>query len=130
MRFNLGYKGTGSSLTGSEWNNLVDCVKSGLNSIVTGSCVISGTTMKVLSPAGTGSPVTWGRYVEGGSGTTSAGSILWVVFGTSFTITPYTSITGYDDPTPVAFTGSPVTAGSMRVVSTGASKNFSWIGIG
>lgn len=108
----------------------MNCVKSGLDGIITGSCTISGTTLKVLSPTATGSPSTWGKWVEAGSSSTDGGSVAWVVFGTSFAATPYVSVTGYDDPTPVAFTGSPINAGSVRVVSTGASKNFAWIAIG
>ena len=127
---NIPYMGVGSQLTAAQFNILQDKTQSGIDSIFTGSCVISGTTTKVLSPAGTGSPTTWGRFIEAGSGATSAGSVLWVVFGTSFTIIPMVTATSHNTPTPVSFSGSPITAGSVRIVSSVASSNFSWVAVG
>lgn len=125
-------KGTGSTLTSSEWNVLKDKITDGTDSIFAGSVVISGTVNKVLSPAGTGSPVTWGKFVQAGSGVTSAGSVLWVVFGLPFAANPHMTMSSWDDADAnmAAFTGSPVSTGSIRVVSQGASRRFSWIGIG
>lgn len=64
------------------------------NSYALGSYVVSGTAnnVKVMSPAGTGSPSTWGRFVQAGSGNVGAGSQVWVTFGTGFTITPIISL--------------------------------------
>lgn len=123
-------KGTGSTLTASEWNVVKDKLTDGTDSIFTGSVVVSGTSNKVLSPAGLGSPTTWGAWVQAGSGVTSAGSVGWVVFGTPFSTVPKMVVSSWDDGAPVSFAGSPVGAGSVRVSSVGASQRFSWIAVG
>jgi len=123
-------KGTGSTLTASEWNVLKDKLTDGSDSIKTGSVVISGTNVKVLSPAGVGSPVTWGQLTQAGSGVTSAGSVLWVAFGLPFTNAPKLALTSYDDATAGWLCGSPVVAGSVRVFSETAAQRFSWIAVG
>jgi len=127
----LTYKSTGSVFyAGSDWNKLCDAVSSGLNGILTGSACISGTTIKVLSPAGTGSPTTWGAYVQAGSGVTTAGSILWLVYPTAFVTVPNLVCTSLNTNTPTSFTGSIRTTGSTLVVSTAASSQFSWVAVG
>ena len=128
----INYKGTGSTLSASEFNTVLDKIQSGLDSIFTGSVVISGTAVRVLSPAGTGSPTTWGRPIQAGSGVTSAGSVLWVVFGTAFTSPPFVTVTSWDDADAnnAKFTGSPAVAGSIRIVSEGAARRFAWHAIG
>lgn len=96
------------------------------NAVVTGSVQAVG---RVLSPAGTGSPTTWGKLVQAGNTATGAGSVVWVVFGTAYGAAPNVVVQGYDGGTGW-FAGSPVVAGSVRVYSETASQNFSWITVG
>lgn len=130
MANNLEYKGLGSLLNGSEYNFIVNKLQSGTDSILTGSCTISGTTLKILSPAGIGSPTTWGKMMEAGSNVTSAGSNVWVVFGTAFGAAPYMTFSSNADGVAASFAGSQITAGSVNVISSAASKTFNWIAVG
>jgi len=123
-------KGIGSTLTASEWNDLKDALTDGASSINTGSVVISGTTSKVLSPVGTGSPTTWGLMVLAGSDTVGAGSDKWLVFGTSFSTTPIVLLSKRataDDFWTI--TGS-LNAGSAYIQGTTASSIFDYAIIG
>src|SRR3990167_3808755 len=106
-----------------------DVVISGVNVYAAGSTLAAG---RRLSSAGTGSPVVWGRLVQAGNGTTSAGSILWVAFPVAFSAAPFVALTiaNDDDGDVGTLLGSPLVAGSVRVVSGGASKNFNWIAVG
>jgi len=126
----LNYKGTGSTLTASEWNVLADKITSGADSIFTGSVVMSGTNVMQLSPAGTGSVTSWGKWVQAGSSATDAGSNVWVSFGTAFTSTPYIIVSCAQTlESIVAPTGS-WNAGSFYVETTSASQTFSWMAVG
>src|SRR3990167_5561262 len=106
-----------------------DVVISGVNVYAAGSTLAAG---RRLSSAGTGSPVVWGRLVQAGNGTTSAGSILWVAFPVAFSAAPFVALTiaNDDDGDVGTLLGSSLVAGSVRVVSGGASKNFNWIAVG
>lgn len=131
MASNLVYKGAGSTLNGSEYNFIIDKVQSGTDSILTGSAVISGTTLKTLGPiGGFGSPTTWGQMVLAGSGITDAGSSLWVVFGTPFSAIPIVTYSNYNNGNFNGLTGSPITAGSVRILTSVASRDVSWIAVG
>jgi len=78
---------------------------------------------------GTGSPVSFGLSILTGEATLTAGSEKWVVFGDTFKSAPYFVAT-YSDGTVASLAGSPITAGSVRVVGETASKSFHWIAIG
>jgi len=123
-------KGVGSQLTASEWNVLKDKLTDGSDTIATKTITISGATNKLLSPVGIGSPTTWGKWIQAGSGVTSAGSVNWIVFGTVFPSIPKVTVTSYDDSAPVTFVGSPIKTGSVHIISSAASQRFSWIGVG
>ena len=123
-------KGVGSSLTTNEWNVLKDKLTDGTDSIFTGSVVISGTTTKVLSPLGNGSPTSWGLMGLCGSATLGAGSDVWVVFGTAFSSKPVVLLSkraSSDDFW--AITGS-LNTGSMYIQGTNASTVFDYFVIG
>lgn len=87
---------------------------------------------KALSPAGTGSAsLTWGRYIEAGSATLGAGSDLWLVFPTAFTVGPFIQLqsltTAGNNDLWVSGTRS---VGSAYIMGKTASEAFNWLAIG
>ena len=87
---------------------------------------------KLVSSAGTGSAsLTWGRFIEAGSSSLSAGSSVWLVFPTAFTVAPFIQLqslttAGNND---LWVSGTRV-AGSVFVMGKTASEAFNWLAIG
>jgi hypothetical protein len=88
---------------------------------------------KNLSPAGTGSStLTWGRFVEAGSATLGAGSTLWLVFPTAFTVGPFLQLqtlgatAGNND----LYVSGARDVGSAFIMGKTASEAFNWLAIG
>ena len=81
-------------------------------------------------PVGTGSPVAYGLSMLMGSGTTSAASGLWVVFGRAFAGPPKIITTSTVASTVIIAAPGSTNAGSYFAVSEGASRLFNWIAIG
>jgi hypothetical protein len=130
---NLIYKGTGSTLSATEWNVLANKLTSGADSIYTGSVVVSGAAgPMVLGPFGNGgSPVNWNMTMLMGSNITSAASVCWVVFGIPFMTIPSITCSSFNkDGTANTIAGSIIKTGSFLAVSTVASSQFSWMGCG
>ena len=123
-------KGTGSTLTASEWNVLKDKLTDGTDSINTGSVVVSGTSNKVLSPAGTGSPTVWGKIVQAGSGATGTGSNAWVSFPTAYSSAPFVMASQAETLEAIHVPAGSWNAGSFYVETTSASQTFSWMAMG
>ena len=123
-------KGTGSSLTANEWNILKDKLTDGTDSIYAGSVTISGTAVKVLSPIGTGSPTTWGMWGQAGSATLSAGSSVWVVYGTPFLSVPIINVSAGSATNNFWVINGSTVVGSTCVLGNNASTTFSWMGFG
>ena len=96
--------------------------------------VFSGTSFVdstgLVKSASLGSPAAYGARLQCGSGATSAGSLVWQVFGTAFAQTPtvvaspVTSMSGLNVPA-----GS-VALGSFFAFSEGASQAFNWVALG
>ncbi|MFB6089354.1 MAG: hypothetical protein ABEK36_06250 [Candidatus Aenigmatarchaeota archaeon] len=84
---------------------------------------------KNLSPAGTGSPTTWGKVTQAGTGDTGAGSEVFVSFGTKFGGTPYVAAQTLDGDTGWLYIGS-VQAGSFMATSENANATFNWVAVG
>lgn len=103
---------------------------------ISGTTAIRGLTIssagKTVSPIGTGSSaLTWGRYLEAGSATLGAGSDLWLVFPTAFTVGPWVHLqssatAGNND----LWTSGTRSIGSVYVLGKTASEVFHWIAIG
>ena len=94
--------------------------------------VIAIASSRVLSAAATGSPSTWGRLAQAGSAVTSAGSNVWVVYGTAFSAVPQVVATvhGTADVTLSRVTGSDAAGSAFFISQGGASAEFSWMAIG
>src|SRR3990167_167587 len=80
-------------------------------------------------PVGTGSPAVYGNMVQFGTGTLTAGSAYWIVFGKAFAAAPYTVITNTLSVGAVCVSGTP-TAGSAIVIGATAGDTFNWIAAG
>src|SRR3990167_870516 len=99
------------------------------NALFNGSDVANGL---VLVSAGTGSPTTWGKLVQGGTGALGGGSTAWVTFGTGFAATPTVVVcqapitAGNNDLIVIA--GS-LNAGSFYIQGKTASEAFNWIAL-
>ena len=79
---------------------------------------------------GIGSPtVNTANIIQAGTATLSAGSIVWVGYGTVFKAAPYFVAT-YSDGTVASVAGSPIGAGSALVTGETASKDIHWIAVG
>jgi len=90
----------------------------------------SGTKLNVsVGTVATGSPLGYGRTVLTGTGTTSAGSALWVVFGNTFAAAPH-FVANAAGAAAVAVSGSPSLTGSALITSAGGSVPVSWIAVG
>lgn len=120
-------KGTGSSLTATEWNVLKDKLTDGTDSINTGSVVISGTTAKVLSPAMIGSPGTWGAMLQVGSGVLGAGSDGWLVFNQAFSSAPIALVSKRVTGDGFWIIGGSLNAGSAYIQGETASSVFDYM---
>lgn len=103
---------------------------------ISGATAIRGTTIiggaKTLSPVGTGSAsLTWGRFVEAGSASLGAGSTLWLVFPTAFTVAPFIQLqsltTAGNNDLWVSGTRG---VGSAYIMGKTASESFNWLAIG
>lgn len=94
---------------------------------IAGSVVAAG---KTLSPIGAGSPTnTWGQWIQAGSNQTGAGSNVWVVFPTAFTVQPK-AVLASSAETNEALLVKAWGVGSFNIETTGASKDFTWIAVG
>lgn len=82
-----------------------------------------------FGPIGTGSPIAFGRMAQAGTGTTSTGSVLWVVFGRAFAAAPLVVVSPAGG-TAGDLNGSPIAVGSFLCTSEVASSPFNWIAIG
>lgn len=106
---------------------------SGNNAVLAGSVLATGNVQsasRVLSPAGTGSPTTWGRLVQAGSAATGAGSNLWVVYGTAYSAAAYAVASSAQTNEAILVPAGSMAAGSFYVETTTASKVFSWVAVG
>ena len=92
----------------------------------------TGTTVGLeFATIKTGSPSVGGNALQFGTGDTSAGSILWVVFGTAFKAAPSIALTTIGaTANGTSVIGSPVVVGSFLAVSEVASQPFHWIAAG
>jgi hypothetical protein len=122
--------GTTISGTTLQGSTIVGVNISGTTAI-RGASVLGGG--KTLSPAGTGSSaLTWGRFVEAGSATLGAGSTLWLVFPTAFTVGPFLQLqtlgatAGNND----LYVSGTRDAGSAFIMGKTASEAFNWLAIG
>ena len=130
-----------TSIDISKLNELCSSIKGIANSLGTtvrgatvSGAVFSGTSFVdstgLVKSASLGSPAAYGARLQCGSGATSAGSLVWQVFGTAFAETPtvvaspVTSMSGLNVPA-----GS-VALGSFFAFSEGASQAFNWVALG
>lgn len=94
---------------------------------------VSGTKIvNQFGTIGTGSPIVYGLSAQAGSGVTSAGSNVWVVYGKPFAGKAFVTfgVQGADDRVITHVAGSN-TAGSFFAISHGgASVTFDWQAIG
>ena len=96
---------------------------------VTGGRVINAVGR--LRSTGTGSPSTFGNAIQGGAGTTGAGSELWANFGTVFAAAPTSVVASAAGDAAVYLSVGSISAGSCIVTSHGAASTaFTWIAIG
>jgi len=108
---------------------IADVQATGLNIYATGSILAGG---RRLNSNGAGSPTTWGKIVQGGTGTLGGGSDVWVTFGTGFSTTPdsFVAIGAATSPNSIACIAGSLNAGSAYVQGEVASEDFYWVAIG
>lgn len=99
----------------------------------------SVTTAKIASEAvtspkqaviSTGSPPAYGNIVRFGTGATSAGSVLWAVYGDAFKASPNVVVSSQGDTALTVSVGSIGTGSFLAISQGGASVNFNWIACG
>jgi len=106
----------------------------GTTFVGTGSAVITGNVLsasRILSPAGAGSPTTWGLAVQAGSSIASNVAV-WVPFGTAFATVPAVILqlmNGSIALSGAATTGSPIVAGSFAFLGNSGTQ-YAWVAVG
>lgn len=107
-------------------------------SIVSGGILVANISgqqvnSKHQSFVGTGSPVTFGNYIQFGAGVLTSASIAWVVYSPAFLAAPNLVLVSANDSAiniMGAGSGTNTGAGSTRVLGTTASTSFNWIACG
>jgi hypothetical protein len=106
---------------------------SGLNVFATGSVIGADVenAKGILRGAGAGSPTSYGKLIQAGSGVTNAGSEFWMAFGTPFAAVPLAVVATPTSDTDAYMSAGSIVAGSFLATShNAASVTFTWLAIG